>query len=79
MPEPEGPITAVNVPGAKSVVTPSSAVTARAPEPYTLRTDRRVTPRSVLVSVVVVMAPQPTRAARRAHWREREHRDYTQH
>jgi len=32
-PDPDGPITAVNSPAAKPMVTPSSAVTAWAPEP----------------------------------------------
>ncbi|GAB4105945.1 hypothetical protein GCM10028790_49640 [Micromonospora taraxaci] len=61
-PEPEGPITAVNVPLAKLVVTPSSAVTRRVPVPYTARSPVRVT-------VCVVMAdtvPAVVGAARRA-------------
>src|SRR5690349_15175919 len=38
LPEPDGPITAVNVPRRMPTVTSSSAVTAPPPEPYTFRT-----------------------------------------
>jgi hypothetical protein len=38
LPDPDGPITAVNVPRRTPTVTPSSAVTAPSPVPYTFRT-----------------------------------------
>src|SRR5215472_1272873 len=41
LPEPDGPIKAVNDPGANATLTPSSAMTAPSPRPYTLRTSRR--------------------------------------
>ncbi|GAA1589885.1 hypothetical protein GCM10009742_40590 [Kribbella karoonensis] len=43
MPDPDGPITAVNVPGANFIEIPLSAVTAFPPRPYTRRTSCRTT------------------------------------
>jgi hypothetical protein len=43
LPEPDGPITAVKVPGAKSAVTSRKAVTAPPPDPYTFVTARSAT------------------------------------
>src|SRR6516225_10070328 len=43
LPEPDGPITAVNDPAASATLTPSSATTAPSPRPYTLRTSRKAT------------------------------------
>src|SRR6516165_5937298 len=43
LPEPDGPITAVNDPAASATLTPSSAATIPSPRPYTLRTSRRAT------------------------------------
>ena len=43
LPEPDGPMIAVNEPGARSMLTPSSATTAPSPSPWTLRTSRRAT------------------------------------
>jgi hypothetical protein len=39
LPEPDGPMTAVNVPGPKPSETPSSAVTPPSPSPYRLMTE----------------------------------------
>ena len=43
LPEPDGPMIAVNDPGASSTLTPSSATTAPSPWPWTLRTSRSAT------------------------------------
>ena len=43
LPEPDGPMTAVNEPRSKPAVTPSSATTAPSPRPYSLRTPSRRT------------------------------------
>src|SRR5215472_9332583 len=43
LPEPDGPIKAVNDPAASATLTPSSATTAPSPRPYTLRTSRNAT------------------------------------
>src|SRR3954467_823703 len=43
LPEPDGPMIAVNDPRAKPMLTPSSATTVLSPFPLTLRTSRRAT------------------------------------
>src|SRR5215813_11478719 len=43
LPEPDGPIKAVNDPAASATLTPSSATTAPSPRPYTFRTARKAT------------------------------------
>jgi hypothetical protein len=43
LPEPDGPIKAVNDPRARPTVTPSRATTDPSPRPYTLRISRRAT------------------------------------
>ena len=60
LPDPEGPTTAVKVPGRTSRSTRSSARTARSPSPYVL-----VTPSSrTAVAVVVVEPPAGAEASR---------------
>ena len=49
LPDPDGPMIAVNVPGARSTLTPSSATTLPSPWPWTLRTSRRLTTGAVRV------------------------------
>ncbi|GAB3804208.1 hypothetical protein GCM10027605_27760 [Micromonospora zhanjiangensis] len=61
LPEPDGPITAVNVPAAKSTLTSSSAVTGPALVWYTLDTDRSAT------ETVVVMPDTVAGTGRPAH------------
>ncbi|GAA3398902.1 hypothetical protein GCM10020369_83530 [Cryptosporangium minutisporangium] len=43
LPDPDGPMTAVNVPRGNSAVTASSARTAALPDPYTFDTESRRT------------------------------------
>ena len=43
LPEPDGPMIAVNDPGESAALTPSRATTAPSPRPWTLRTSRRAT------------------------------------
>src|SRR5262245_8322305 len=58
LPEPDGPITAVNVPGRTVRLTPSSAVTGLSAVPYTLRTEssRRASAGSSIRVSSIVMA-----------------------
>ncbi|GAB3905167.1 hypothetical protein GCM10027612_74260 [Microbispora bryophytorum subsp. camponoti] len=67
LPEPEGPITAVKVPWPKPRVTPSRAVTAPGPEPYTTRTvsSRTACPVVCVMSVGVMPVCFMCRANRR--------------
>src|SRR4051794_38715457 len=50
LPEPEGPMIAVNDPRGRSTLTPSSATTAPSPLPWTLRTSRRATAGAVVAA-----------------------------
>ncbi|GAA2112205.1 hypothetical protein GCM10009780_68460 [Actinomadura alba] len=48
MPDPDGPITAVKVPGGRARLTPSSAVTELPADPYIFRTETNRSASSVV-------------------------------
>lgn len=61
LPEPEGPITAVNVPAARATDTPRSARTAAVPRPYSrCRSSARA---AIPVPVSVVVSAMPSSSA----------------
>ena len=69
LPDPDGPITAVNVPCGMRTSTPSRAATVRSPAPYVRRTARSSTAGPLLV--IVMAASQPAGRPRHSHARAR--------